>query len=91
MAENILHFNGIRIRVVGSGNLLLRFESLDNVISQDLVALAMSSTTDRQPTRLANFISQRGRYIFKTTAIDEQFKINRIIIFTTELWTQFPG
>lgn len=89
--EEIVHFAGIRLRVEGSGNLNLTFYSLDNVDSQVLVSLVMTNTTAREPTRLANFISQRGMLKVGTTNIDEVFRINRIILFAKPIWSQFPG
>jgi hypothetical protein len=89
--EEIVHFAGVRLRVTGSGNLDLEFLSLDNVNSQTLAALPMSATTAREPTRLANFISQRAQLKISTNVIDETFKINRIILFAKPIWSQFPG
>lgn len=90
-AEEILHFAGVRIRVTGSGNLDMQFLSLDDVDSQVLTPLVMSNITAREPTRLSNFISQRGALKISTNVINETFKINRIIVFVKPLWSQFPG
>lgn len=90
-SEEILHFAGVRLRVTGAGNLRLTFFSLDNVNSESLVILPMSTTNAREPTRLANFISQRGMVKIGTTAKDETFKINRVILFAKPLWSNFPG
>ena len=89
--EDIVHFGGVRLRVTGSGNLDMTFKSLDDVDTQTLVPIIMSSTSAREPTRLANFISQRGRLQISTNAIDETFRINRVIVFAKPIWTQFPG
>lgn len=90
-AEEILHFAGIRIRVTGSGNLDLQFQSLDGVDRQTLSPLVMSTVTAREPTRLANFISQRGALVISTNVINEIFRINRVIVFAKPIWSQFPG
>jgi len=91
MPESILHFGAIRVRVVGDGNLKAKLSSLDDSFSQDLVPLAMESASGIQPTRLANFNSQRALLELKTTEINEYFKINRIIFFIKELYTSYPG
>lgn len=91
MAENILHWTGIRLRVNGSGNLRPTLYSLDKVDSTVLTPLVMATLTARQPTRLCNFVSQRVIYRLETTAINEFMNINRIILFTKPLYTQFPG
>lgn len=89
--QDILHFGGVRIRVNGSGNLRLRFLSLDNVQTQTLVPLTMATLPGRQPTRLANFVSQRGMLEVSTTAIDEVFRINKIILFSKPLWSEYSS
>jgi|SRR3990167_759210 len=89
--ENISHINAIRMRVVGSGNLELTLYSLDDVDSQALVDITMSAATAIQPTRLANFWSQRVSLELKTDAINEYFRINRVIMFTKELYSSYPG
>jgi hypothetical protein len=87
--QDILHFGAVKIRVNGSGNLQLRFLSLDSVDTQTLVPLAMATSPGRQPTRLANFISQRGMLEIKTTVINETFRINKIILFSKPIWTEY--
>jgi len=90
-SEEILHFTGIRLRIVGHGNLNLQFLSLDSAESQTLAPITLPPITAREPTRLANFVSQRGSLKIFTDQLDEEFRINRIILFVKPLWTQFPG
>jgi len=89
--ENISHFTGVRMRLVGAGDLQMFFHSLDEVESQTLVPFTMAATTNRESFRLANFNQQRAMLEVKTTEINEYFKINRIIIFAKELWTDYPS
>ena len=89
--EGISHFAAIRMRLNGTGNLQLKIYSMDDVRTQTLVPLVMKELTNIQPTRLCNFVEQRAAFEGKTTEIDEFFKINRIIIFSNELWTSHPG
>lgn len=91
MAENILHYGAVRMRVTGAGNLLMTLYSLDEILSEELVPFDLDSITDREPTRLSNFKSQRAKLRIKTEEIDDQFKVNRVIVFAKELWTSFPG
>lgn len=88
--ENINHFNGIRVRVTGSGNLIPTLYSLSDTKSQELAPIAMESETNIQLTKLANFIQQRASLELKTTEINEVFTINRIIIFVKPLFTSYP-
>ena len=89
--QDIIHYGAVRLRVNGSGNLRFTFQSLDNQKSQVLVPIVMQPLTDREPTRLANFTTQRAFLRVETTAINEIFKINRIIVFARPIYTSFPG
>lgn len=86
----LLHFNAVRMRVTGSGNLLLSLGSLDDVTIDTLPTLPLSATTDREPVSLANLINQRARLIGTTTVIDETFTISKIVIFIRPSATQYP-
>ena len=89
--ESISHFAAIRVRVNGTGNLKLSVYSLDDVKSKTLVPLVMQTANRIIPTRLVNFTEQRASFELKTTEIGERFRINRIIIFTKEVFTSYPG
>ena len=89
--EGLHHINTVRFRVIGSGNLQLTLRSLDNVRSTSLIAIVMESSTNREPTRLCNFIEQRTQLEIKTTAINETFTISKIIIFVKPFATEYPG
>lgn len=89
--ELISHFTGVRMRVVGAGELEMRLLSLDEVETVTLVPFTLTETTNREPFRLSNFNQQRAMLELKTDQIDEFFRINRIIIYATELWTDFPS
>jgi hypothetical protein len=75
MADEILHFNGSKFRVTGSGSLQLRLIGLDDVRQFVAVPLTMASAPGREPTR----------------AIDEKFRINRIILYVKRRASQYPG
>lgn len=91
MAENILHFGAITVRVNGTGLLRMKLKSLDDVKTKVIAPITMSSTPGKEPTKLTNFNSQRARYRLETTAIDEYMKINRIVVWIKEIYTQFPS
>lgn len=88
--ENIVHFNGVRLRVQGQGVLKSKLVSQDDIFSQDLRDLTMAEKTAFQPTLLANFSQQRAYYRLGTTERLEWFRINRIIIFSRELFSSYP-
>jgi hypothetical protein len=87
----IHHFGAVRLRLTGSGNLKMRLLSLDSVITQTLTSLAMSSTTNREPTRLCNFNEQRAQLEVKTTEINETFGISKIVVYIKPVASEFPG
>jgi len=89
--EGILHYGAVRMRVVGSGSLQMKFQSLDETTEYSILALTMTATTDREPTRLANFKSQRASLELKTTEINEIFKIQKIIVFARAMFSSYPG
>ena len=90
MANEINHYAGYTIRVVGSGNLRVTFKGLDNIETSVLTPLVLASTNRREPTKLANFIAQRMVLRLETTAIDEWFKINNLTVWIKPLYTQYP-
>lgn len=87
----IIHFTAIRLRLNGNGNLQPSLKSLDEINTQNLVVMSMTSTTNKEPTRLANYIDQRGFLELKTTLINEWFVISKITIFVKPLFTSYPG
>lgn len=89
--ENISHFAAIRIRVNGTGELKMKVYSLDNVREKTLVPFQMNLLNRIIPTRIVNFMEQRATFELKTTEIDQHFRINRIVIFTKEVFTSYPG
>jgi hypothetical protein len=87
----ILHFNAIRLRVTGSGNLQLTMKSLDDVNTLALANTVMAATTNIEPTTLTNFIDQRGCLEGTTTLINETFNISKIVIFIRPIASGYPG
>jgi len=89
-SENIIHIAALRFRVIGTGDLDLSLHTLQNVKTKLLVPLSMSMITDKQPTKITNFISQRIYLRLGTNSLNEYFRINRIIIFTKTVYTSYP-
>jgi len=95
--EAINHFNGLRIRVIGSGDLQVNAYALSgdeddpDILVETFLPYAMSSATPRQPTLLANVKQQRASFEIKVTEFGEWFQVQRIVIFAKPLFSQFPG
>ena len=89
--EFISHYTAVRMRITGTGVLRMRMHSLDNVFVKDLKSLVIEPTTNREPTRLMNFMQQRAALSCNVSELDEFFRINRIILFTKATFTSYPG
>lgn len=90
-SEAISHFAAIRVIVTGSGSLKMSIYSMDDIRSKQLVPFALKNVIRVVPTRLVNFLEQRALFEFKTTNMDEYFKITKIIVFTKEVYMSHPG
>lgn len=88
--DNLIHFGGVRYRISGSGNLLSTYLGMDSVLTNTLAAIALSNTPGREPFLLANLVSQRARLQFTTTVINEVAKVNRVILYTKDIYTGYP-
>lgn len=87
----IYHFNMVRMRVTGNGNLKVKLFSLDEVNTEQIADMKLSIETNREPRSLANFIEPRAGVEVKTTTINEYFKINRIYLYTKFFASEYPG
>ena len=88
--QYINHFNAIRNRVTGSGNLRQTLSSLDAVYTVSLTNLVMSTTTNKFPTVNVNFSQPKAQLIGTTTEIDEIFLIKEIMIYVKPIFTSYP-
>lgn len=84
------HIVATRLRVTGSGNLLLSLQDISSIQNQSLLPIPMQATTRIESTVLANFQSQRTRLIGQTVNINEIFQIRRIIIYAKPVATEYP-
>ncbi len=89
--ENISHFASIRIRVTGKGLLRMMVHSLDDMRLKSLVPFTMYEWTRIIPTRIVNVVDQRASFEIGTIHTGEYFRINRIVIFSKEIFKSFPA
>jgi hypothetical protein len=89
--EYIHHITGVRLRLIGSGSLQMFLRSLDNVRNFTMLPLQMLTTNNIEPTRLANFRSQRTQLEIRVTEMNEYFAISKIVVFTKPSATSYPG
>lgn len=91
MAESLLHFGQITLRVNGTGLLVMTLIGYDDTRTKLVSPLTMSLTPGKEPTKLTGFIAQRARLRMETTLIDEYMKVNRVILWVRPFGTQFPS
>jgi hypothetical protein len=89
--ESEHHVVGVRMRVKGEGNLDMYLTDLDDQRSYPMEPFVMQAATRIEPTRLANFQSQRIRFVGSIDELDEYFVISRIIIFAKPVAMEYPG
>lgn len=86
----LIHFNAVRLRVVGSGSLFTFLRSLDDVVNTQLETVTLASVTNREPTVLANFTEQRAQVEIRTTAKDAVFSLSKIVVFIKPTASGYP-
>jgi len=89
--EFINHYTGVRMRVIGQGNLNMTMFGQDDIESSVLASTPMQTTNSRSPFTLASFTTQRMQVEISTDDINEIFRINRIIIFAKAVATMEPA
>ena len=89
--EYFNHFTATRIRVVGAGSLDMTLFSPDEVNSLSLGSFTLAATNRVAPIRLTNFIEQRAKLQLKTDAINETFRVNRIVIYAKPVFAEEPA
>ena len=88
--EYLNHCVGIRMRVVGSGNLRLTLYSPDSLESDPLTAIPMAVTTRSFPHVLANFTQYRFQLEGDVNVENEYFRVNRLVFYSKVTATMEP-
>jgi hypothetical protein len=95
--DGINHFNGVRFRLVGVGNLQINAyassgeESNPDILVETAIPYTMTATTKQQPVILLNCKESRLSIEFKVTEFGEYFEVQRLILFMKPLFTSVPG
>jgi len=91
MPEELLHAGAIKIRVVGQGVLVPTLYSLNKVNQMTTAFVTMQSPNPNEPLILTNFVSHRIMLRLETNHLNDQFRINRIILYVKPIYTSLPG
>lgn len=90
-AGNFLyHCVAVRYRVTGAGSFYSELSSLDDVNSQTITAVTLSSATERYPNQLTNFIEQRMKLEFYVSGTNTDFLLRQIQFFIKPVATGYP-
>lgn len=87
---DVKHYNGVRMRVTGEGQLQQVFQSLDNVNTEDLSALTLRTINNLSPFSLANFIDQQCSLRVYMSNTNNFMAVSQIVIFFKKLYTGYP-
>lgn len=88
--EYINHFGAIRVRLKGQGNILGTLYSYDQIQSDVLNSVPMSTATDDPVTLLADFTSYVAKLELSTQNIDDVMNISQILIYMKPVASSFP-
>lgn len=88
---DIVHTTGLRMRVVGEGDLKMRLLSLDAVEEQVLVPFALETRTAKPLFRLANFQQPGTQLELSQTELDDRMRVNSIIIYVKPVFAEYPA
>lgn len=86
----LLHINAVRARVLGSGNLDIKLNSVEEINTVTLAPIIMATSTNREPTVLANFVDQLIQIEFSVNEIDEYFTVTKLVLFYKPVATGYP-
>lgn len=90
--SNILHGAGIRVRVVGSGNLRSAMVGYDNIILNQMADVSLSATNARKVDRLGNIVSQGIKWrLHQDGTVGDFFRVNDVTTYVKQIFSQYPG
>lgn len=84
------HFNPVRIRVLGSGNLQVFLFDTGLINNSELDAKTMSLTSAKSVNYLSNFTAERACLLIMTTEEDEYFSVDNMWVYGKPSRNSFP-
>ena len=87
---NAIHFGGLRLRVVGSGNLEVSIATLEDVIVKTNSPIVLAEPNRIEPYRILNFTTQRASIKLQTVNENEWFKINQLVVYARPVFQNYP-
>ncbi len=91
MDGNVIHYGGIRIRVVsGSGNVFASLIDINSGVTFTPNAFNLSASSS-EPFRPTNLVAQRAIVRLEVNDGISSFFISKIVVYFKPLWTSLPG
>jgi hypothetical protein len=84
------HFTKLQFRVTGSGTLILTVKGEDGVKTATPPSITLAASPGIEPFRLINFINEKMAVKWRTNALAAKWAMNRVMIFSKELWDERP-
>jgi hypothetical protein len=85
------HFNGIRIRGTGVGNITINLYGEDNVTTQAPPVLPVTANPGLEPVRIFNFQNEKISVKLSGTTVSSTLTLQRLVIYGTPLWITRPA
>lgn len=86
----VYHYAGVRLRIKGSGTLLITLSGLDNVQTATVPSLVLSASPGKPVFRGFNFTSERCSVKLRTNGASEWFVMTHFSLFYKKLWETRP-
>ncbi len=90
-SEIVFHFDAVRIRARGSGNLIITLTGEDEVLSLSPAVMTNSALPGRPLYRKFNFDGERISIKLEVDSAGDWFNINRVIAFANEEFAERPA
>lgn len=90
-SEWIQHFAGMKLRILGVGDLQITLYGEDNSNPVTVPVITLSSTPGKEFDRLINYIDEKMSVKFRTSNFGEWFNLDRFTLFAKSLWLRRPG
>jgi hypothetical protein len=91
MAENILHFGAVRLRITGTASLQMEMIPYDGQNIKTLKPLQIIQLPGKDLDRLCNVKAQRARLKISTLKINENIRVDKVIFYVKPVASQYPG
>ena len=88
--EQLSTFTGLRLRVVGSGNLQLSLTAEDDTHAVTLTSRALSTAPGKPLFHPLNYQSERASVTMRTSAFGEWFRLKSFRIYGVPTYTERP-